>query len=71
MDEKRDNDMDRELADSRMELVAANGEHIAWVTKVYPGDMNPIAEYRGQYFMRVNGLRNVWRETYVSRVSEL
>jgi hypothetical protein len=74
--EKPSNAMDdvlnanRERENAHMELVNQDGSHVAWVTKVYPGDMNPIAEFKGRHYMRVAGLRNVWREVYVSRVAE-
>lgn len=62
----------RERAYARMELVDREGIHLAWVTKTYPyGDMNPIVEWKGRHFLPVDGLKNVWRETPISSVSEV
>lgn len=62
----------RQAAYARMELVDREGTHLAWVTKTYAhGDMNPIVEWKGLYFLPVTGLKNIWRETAVSRVTEV
>ena len=78
MDERPDNDMDkvlranRERANTGMELVEHDGTHIAYVMPVVPGaEPGDLVVWKGSTFTKVNGLRNIWRLTAVTSVTEV
>ena len=78
MDERLDTEMDkvlranREKVNTGMELVEADGTRIAFVMPVEPGvEPGQIVHWKGGTYVKVNGLRNVWRETPVTSVIEV
>lgn len=77
MDERPDNHMDkvlranREKAHSHMELITADGHHVANVAPTLPLEPGPLVFWGTRVFLRVEGLRNVWRETSGTVVAEV
>jgi len=77
-DERPENDMDKVLhanrakANTGMELVKEDGERIAYVMPVEPGtEPGQVVRWEGGTYLKVNGLRNVWRLTPVTAVTEV
>lgn len=55
-----------ERPDSHMELITADGHHVANVAPTLP-----LVFWGTRVFLRVEGLRNVWRETSGTVVAEV
>ena len=78
MDERLDTEMDRVLRanralhHSKIELVEADGTHIAYVAPIRQGDEpGLLIHWKGGTYVKVDGLKLIYRETPATPVTEV